>query len=229
MVEQMDGTEFARRAKRLVEQVAESGREVVVQHEGRPVAVLISAGDYQTFQRLKGQRQIRFRRDLDLIHQAAEEAALVNSFSDERARDVAKQAQLVGRSRLRTGQAGVRGVSAGLPHFGGELPAALTEAPGPGGVPRMTFDTHLLLTYLIGAGKELRPMLDAWAGGQIEVLVPRFLLLDLRGGIDALAEQGRLDPEAGECLLELLAREGEPVADPLLPAGFLPGWRGRLN
>jgi prevent-host-death family protein len=229
MPEQIDLAEFARRAQDLVRRVAEEGRAITVQHAGgRPAAVLISAAEYQTWQRLKGQRQARFRRDLELIHRAADEATLVNGFSEDQARDLAKQAQQEGRGRILATEAAVRGVGTCLPHFADGPTPGLPD-PGPSGVPRMMLDAHQLLTYLVGSGKELRPMLDAWAEGRLEVLVPRFLLLDLRGGLDALAEQGRLDPEAGECLLELLAREGEPVADPLLPAGFLPGWRGRFN
>ncbi|MDQ2808891.1 MAG: type II toxin-antitoxin system Phd/YefM family antitoxin [Chloroflexota bacterium] len=228
MSEPTDDSEFSRHAGRYLDQVAAGGREVVVQRDGQPLAVLISAADWAAWQRLRSRQQARFRRDLALIHQAAEEAALVNSFSEEQARDAAKQAQQVGRSRLRAESAG-RGVEMELPHFGAPLQGDGNSMNGPGGVPRTMLDAHLLITYLLGGGKEMRPLLDAWAAGQVELLVPRFLLLDLRGGVDALAEQGRLDPEAGECLLELLVREGELVADPLLPPGFRPGPRPRLN
>ncbi len=228
MPDPTEDTEFTRRAAHYLDQVAERGQEVVVQRAGRPVAVLISAADWADWQRLRSRRQMHFRHDLALIHQAAEEAAVVNSFSEDQARDAAKQAQMVGRSRLRSEETG-RGVELDLPHFGPPLPWEDSDASGPGTVPRTMLDAHLLLTYLIGGGKETRALLDTWAEGQVELLVPRFLLLDLRGGLDALAEQGRLDPEAGECLLELLVREGAAVADPLLPPGFRPGPRARLN
>ena len=228
MTEPVDDSEFAKHAGRYLDQVAEGGDAVVVERAGRPVAALISASDWAAWQRLRSRQQARFRRDLALIHQAAEEAALVNSFSEEQARDAAKQAQQVGRSRLRA-ESGGRGVEMELPHFGPPLQGDGNSMNGPGGVPRTMLDAHLLLTYLLGGGKEMRPLLDAWAAGQVELLVPRFLLLDLHGGVDALSEQGRLDPEAGECLLELLVREGEAVADPLLPPGFRPGPRPRLN
>jgi prevent-host-death family protein len=228
MTDQMDELEFSARAWAAVDQVAAEGREILVLRDGRPVAVLMSAADWTVWQRQRRQQQARFRRDLTIIHRAAEEAALVNGFSDEQARDLAKQAQQMGRGRLRAEHAS-RGVEPELPHFGPPLSPLGAEPDVPAALPRTILDAHVLLTYLLGGGKEVRALLDSWAEGRLDVLVPRFLLLDLRGGLDVLADQGRVDPEAGECLLELLAREGEPVADPLLPPGFRPGGRGRVN
>lgn len=229
MTEPVDVTEFARQARQFVEQVATGGQPVVVGQAGERAAVLISAAEFATLQRLKSHRQARFRRDLATIHRAAEEAALVNSFSEDEARDAAKQAQQTGRRRVLETPPLAHGATPGLPHFCGGGSLGSGDVPMAAGVPRTMLDAHQLLTYLVGSGQEVRPLLDAWGAGQLDVLVPRFLLLDLHGGLEALAEQGRIDPEAGECLLELLAREGEPVADPVLPPGFLPGPRGRLN
>ena len=222
----MDIVEFVRRASQLVAQVAESGRAVLVQRAGHLDAVLISAVEYQTLQRLRRQRQGRFRRDLERIHRAADEATLVNDFSEEQARDVVKQALQSGHRQPRTPAATGWARPAAGPSFAGGLPLPL---PGGDEVPHLTLDAQALLTYLVGAGKDLRPLLDAWAEGHLEVLVPRFVLLDLRSALAVLAEAGCLDIDAGESLLDLLVREGEPVPDPLIPPGFLPGWRGRLN